>query len=416
MALRRVAHLDDIDAARGLDRYPRIVLAPGGACLEISGAGASVDRGTRVILHEGDGTCQRSCAQLVAIDTRSAGDEREHRYEKCEATGEHDGTLSRQGTYYNALDMGLPASIALTVSLLLVTSSAPASEEGFGGSPPAERQPDEVQECLFERAPGHWVSCGDVVSPKQHDEATAVPSGTAGTRTESDALFEALEHTATDDSGEAPFSASPARSAPLPGPYDAALAGVATTAPTSFPLVVLREKVAAYPAQVEKLLEVPFGFAETEALRAEERLWQGILAHTEEIAVRRRSSCIQTHMPQWQSTYRAPPTFRMTPGGPVPIPVEERSQLPPFDPPGCERIKLVDEALIAQVTRLHEIRRVLQSGRLGFVERDERRALEREAEALAADLGDGLPRPVPLPPVTTLPTLPLAPPGFGGGP
>lgn len=300
-----------------------------------------------------------------------------------------------------------------SVSLLLTASGALASEEGFGGASLAEPLPGDAQECLFEREPGHWVSCDDLMVPGRDVPATAP---TAAPRTESDALFEALEPTAPLTPGAPEPTASPQQSPSVPGPYDVALAGVSATAPTSFPLVVLREKVAAYPGEVAKLLEVPFSFAEAEALRAEERLWQGILAHTEDIAVRRRSTCIQTHMPQWQSTYRAPPTFRMTPGGPVPIPVEERSPLPPFDPPGCERIKLVDDALIAQVTRLHEIRELLQSGRLGFAERDERRALEREAEALEADLGDGLPRPLPLPSVTTLPSLPLAPPGFGESP
>ncbi|MFZ9889398.1 MAG: hypothetical protein ACO3JL_18035 [Myxococcota bacterium] len=313
--------------------------------------------------------------------------------------------------------MGPPATFPLGLTLLLASAGA-ASEEGFGGTSPHRENVEVDPECLLETEPGRWVSCDDAVAPQV--TSTVMPlvsSGSApdSTHTEHDGLLEALDAAAASAPAGAASSTSP-QPPPLPGPYDIAIARVADAAPATFPLVKLREKVAAYPAKVESLLEVPFGFAEAEALRAEERLWQEILAHTEEIAVRRRSTCVQDHMPQWQSTYRAPPTFRMTPGGPVPIPVAERNPLPTFDPPGCERIKLVDEALIAQVARLHEIKQVLQSGRLGFFERDERRALEREAETIEAELGDGLPQPLPLPTVTTLPTLQLAPPGFGSEP
>ena len=70
--------------------------------------------------------------------------------------------------------------------------------------------------------------------------------------------------------------------------------------------------------------------------------------------------------------------YRMTAGGPAPLTTRKLlAQLPLVDSNGCERVTLVDDAVVARVRRSYELKKILATREFGYREVDERFRLEK---------------------------------------
>lgn len=233
---------------------------------------------------------------------------------------------------------------------------------------------------------GTWRPCDEVLA------ARAPAATTPATEAEGERPPLVLSPPAED---EGPKVRRISKTSPAKGAYGKLVAGTSEAVKEEFPLLTLRDRVKALGVEYEALLDDPLRFREAPAKREEQKQEQTVLARLEKVAFHRMRSCIATEMPEWSETYTSPSLYRMTPGGPVLASPDERRKLPKFDPPGCERIRLVDDALIEKVRRVVAIEDTLENGRLGYYERDQRDALEQELQALKNDLGEGGPAPLP---------------------
>jgi hypothetical protein len=154
--------------------------------------------------------------------------------------------------------------------------------------------------------------------------------------------------------------------------------------PKQFPLLAIRDEM--LRAQVELEARVyPSHEKEAELAFADEvERIRGVVGHVERQAERLVTLCALRLGIKRRITAK-----RMTAAGAIPLTAAEmKSQIRTPDPPGCERAKLVDATLIAQVRRLHEIDHELATRNFGFHEGDARRALQAEREKLKDVLGE----------------------------
>lgn len=250
-------------------------------------------------------------------------------------------------------------------------------------APSSEEAAPEEGSCVMPDARGVWRPCDEVLaeraparSPTVEDERPPLPLP-------------------APPEEERPKVRAISTTRPASGAYGRLVADTQDAVKEEFPLLTLRERVKALADEADVLLDDPIRYREAPAKRQEHERLQTVLERVEKVAFHKMRSCIATEMPEWSETYTPPSLYRMTPGGLVRASPDERRKLPSFDPPGCERIRLVDEALIEKVRRVVEIEDTLENGRLGYYERDQRAALEREREALLHDLGEGGPAPLP---------------------
>lgn len=301
-----------------------------------------------------------------------------------------------------------PLSLVLATSL---SSSLAAQDEGFGGGAAdedaAEAAPDddsagerdaranderyEESSCLLQDDDGNWLPCDHVLAARAKAAGKVPANGATGEDLDERPPL-ALPPPPEDDG---PKLREISETRPAKGAFGRLVAGNSEQLAEEFPLLKLRVRVDALKAEAEELTQHPTRHREAPAKYAEHETWKAVLERVEGVAFHLMRSCIASEMPDWSETYTAPSLYRMTPGGPVLASREERRKLPSFDPPGCERLRLVDDATIEKVRRLHEIEDTLRNGRLGYYERDQRKALEREATALKHELGEGGPAPLP---------------------
>lgn len=150
----------------------------------------------------------------------------------------------------------------------------------------------------------------------------------------------------------------------------------------TLPLLAFRIEVARAELEVEELTST---LQRPEVVRAaEERVaaLKQVSDLAERIALARLLKCMRAI--GMEVTIK---NYRMTPGGPVMLSTTEMvDQLPLGDPPGCERIILVDAETMARVRRLFALRTELKARSFGYHEVAARKALEKEEAALAKDL------------------------------
>lgn len=299
-----------------------------------------------------------------------------------------------RGRTYNGIHMR-----TLVVSLLFTLAvPATAQHEGFGGASagdvdeadrsgephPGDDEVPDGDACLVKDDQGTWRSCEDVLSaPSPHEQEAPVDDRPP------------LTLPPVADEEEKPKVREINETRPAKGAFGRLVAGAHEQSEEDFPLLKLRARVEALKAEVKALEDDPIRHREAPAKKDEHRFYVDVLTHVESVGYGLVRSCIATDMPEWTETFLPPNAYRMTPGGPVLMPEEERRSMPHFDPPGCERLRLIDDATIAKVTRLHEIERQLKKGGLGYHERDQRKALLREAAAIKQELGESAAAPIP---------------------
>jgi hypothetical protein len=255
---------------------------------------------------------------------------------------------------------------------LLFASPASAAAEGFGGG----AEPTEEPVCLLPGPDGHWLPCGEVLD----DGAEVAPPLGPALAPRGRATLDSPLH-----QGAGAAKVMDRRG----GAYGRMMKEAHQGPPERFPIVELRAKVDALAEEQKALQEDPVRYREAPAKRAEHAFYKAVLAHVEELGFQRARLCIANERPEWAESFTPPSHFRMTPGGPVRIPEEERRKLPLADAPGCERVRLIDDTLIANVTLLHDIERRLAKERLGFSARDEKKALREEVVRLKREIGEG---------------------------
>lgn len=281
----------------------------------------------------------------------------------------------------------------------LAAAPALAQHEGFGGAPaddddtlgaapfesaPAEGAGDDSA-CLLPDESGAWRPCDEVLGTVSRPSTRESASADEGPP---------LTLPPSPDDEKPKIREISTKSAPK-GAYGRLVSGVGESVKEEFPLLVLRERVQALADEAKALADDPVRYRDAPKKREEHEAERVVLERVEKVAFHLMRSCIATEMPEWSESYTPPSLYRMTPGGPVPASPEERRKLPAFDPPGCERIRLVDDATIAKVRRLVEIEHTLRNGGLGYFERDQRKSLEAEKARLQQDLGEGGPAPLP---------------------
>ena len=112
---------------------------------------------------------------------------------------------------------------------------------------------------------------------------------------------------------------------------------------------------------------------------------RALLVDVERVALHRMSRCAA----RTGQAAAAVKTWRMTPAGPVALSTTELlSQASALDAPGCARIELVDDAVIARVQRARELKVLLRTREFPFHRLEDRRALESELKALTKQLAD----------------------------
>ena len=148
--------------------------------------------------------------------------------------------------------------------------------------------------------------------------------------------------------------------------------------PARFPLLAVRIDVERKELELSALEKAQAPPVRTEPVTREISYLRGILEDVERVALRRMIRCADRSGRHVQVR-----NFRMTPGGPVMLSTPELLKATRgVDPPGCERLILVDAALVGRVRRMHEIRRILDTTSFPYARVAERRALEEELEGL----------------------------------
>lgn len=274
---------------------------------------------------------------------------------------------------------GLPVLLAWSFG---VPTSA---EPGFGGSMPDEHgaetgAPARGAECLVPDATGAWVSCDAWLSPHlpaadEENEPSAsidIPGGRPRGAPVRDGL-EAAEQPFTPTIK--PLDTPTRRLSPL----EAVLEANRRDLPVP-PLVTLRDSVRLLEERIAEHDSDPARASEVEGWARELRLANDVLAHVEQKAKQRMEDCLRRHgMPIAQPSTG----YRMTPAGPVPLTLQEReAEAKKADPYPCERVRVVDAALIELVQQYYRTRRQLREGDFGWENRDQEATLRRELEAL----------------------------------
>lgn len=154
------------------------------------------------------------------------------------------------------------------------------------------------------------------------------------------------------------------------------------------PLVQLREDVEQLEAKVTEGASEHGEYARMQALKREAEIARATLDYVEVLALREVRDCVAQKYPDRVADYAPPAAFRVTAGGPVPTTEDERAVGESPDPPGCERVRLIEEETVAKARRLQNIERLLEEDGFGWHKRDEKRALKRERETLLAELRD----------------------------
>lgn len=268
----------------------------------------------------------------------------------------------------------------LALSLLVVVAGPALGQgEGFGGASAAGEEPV----CLVQGPEGRWQPCDDLLVPSEAPEPDA-PVIEAPPRGE--ARIDAPLHEASGRAKEIDRTY---------GAFGRTLKKAREETRERFPLVDLRARVEELEEEVKVLQDHPVRYRDAPAKKAEHAFFTEVLKHVESLGFQRVRACIANEKPEWAESFTPPSMYRMTPGGPVYVPEEDRREMPLADAPGCERVRLVDDELIANVTALHEVEQRLAKGGLGFHERDEKKALQLEVERLKEELGEGKAAPLP---------------------
>lgn len=259
-------------------------------------------------------------------------------------------------------------------ALLLVATLA--GEPGFGGAPDAPTAADvasaEEASCLVQDASGAWIDCADVLAPPAAEE------------TADEAPPPASPAKLVEKMSDSPLAPKPKRKTRI----EEELARVGRSV-DEFPLAALRRDVERFDLELEDLDARGAPLAKKVVVEEERARALAVLEIVEAVAVQRMTACAAR-----MGVKLDVKTHRMTPGGPVPLTQREMAAaLPTVDVAGCERIHLVDQALVDRVKRIDAAKRTLAAGGFGYARVAERRALEDEVRRLEAELArDGAPR------------------------
>lgn len=251
-------------------------------------------------------------------------------------------------------------------------AAPPFEEPAVFGGPADDTATTNDAECEWRDDDGNWISC----------EALIAPSSDGPAASEVGSSYPAASPTGRSTTTSLP--ATPAPTSSPKSPFDALpLASPGATPP----LVDVREKWAALKDDETRLRRQGGTTPELLRTRRALQLESLVLNHLEEIALRRMQRCIAEH--------RLPPvpkvqTQRMTAAGPIPLTVEELAATGPrIEPYPCERVRVVDAALVSTLRRYYDVSRQIHEDTLGWHRRDERSALKKEHEellqALASD-------------------------------
>ena len=270
--------------------------------------------------------------------------------------------------------MGSLAFLVLTASV--VGSPFGQNDDGFGGAPLEHPEHAVLDDgaCTIKGDDGTWRACSDVLASKRpppESEASVDDSPQAK------ALRERMK--AADEAARAP--------APVPMTKLELDLQKAHLDPT-LPLLALRVEFERAKDVVKRLEKQGTGGKskdEAEVRVAEVEL---ILDAVERIALHRMDVCAQR-----RGNKPIVKNYRMTAAGPVMLSTPEMmDRLPIIDPPGCERVILIDAPLVTRVKRLQEVRHILATSSFGYHDVGKRKELEREQKALATELGkDAIP-------------------------
>lgn len=267
----------------------------------------------------------------------------------------------------------------LLLTAFLAAARASAQDEGFGGAPGPDSPALEEDVCTIKGDDGVWRACSDVLAAKEKARADA--SGAAEPATDDSPAVQALRERmkAADEAARAP--------PPVPKTQLEIDLVKAHLDPT-MPLLALRVELERARDVVRRLEKQGTGGKakdEAEVRVAEAEL---IVDAVERIAIHRMDVCSQR-----RGNKPTVKNFRMTAAGAVMLSTPEMiARLPLIDPAGCERVILIDEVIVARVKRLQEVRRILATTNFGYHDVAQRKALEKEQEKLASELGkDAIP-------------------------
>jgi hypothetical protein len=257
---------------------------------------------------------------------------------------------------------------------LLAFAAALGGQDAFGGEPGGERgSADEIppaapEECTIKGDDGVWRTCSDVLQAKE-GARQHLPTGDV-------ANVEPVREAANDRDARALSTAFVVQKTKLEIEIEKARLD-----PT-LPLLALRIDVERARDALQALESK--GTGGTVRDEAEQRVAEAelILDAIERIAIHRMDVCSQR-----RGNKPLLKTFRMTAAGPVLLSAADMmARLPIVDPPGCERIILIDADVVLRVKRRHELRRMLATTSFGYHEVQQRRELERELKELTREL------------------------------
>ena len=258
------------------------------------------------------------------------------------------------------------------VLLVLTAAFAPADEDAFGGAPPrSDALADDV--CTIKGDDGVWRACSDVLAAKAVKPTESEPLQDQSP--EAQALRERMK--AADEV------------VPLAVPKTQLEIDLekAHLDPT-MPLLAIRVELERAKDVVKRLEKQGTGGKAKDEAQVKVAEAEVILDAVERIAIHRMDVCSQR-----RGNKPVVKNFRMTAAGAVMLSTPEMiARLPVVDPYGCERIILIDAALVTRVKRLQEIRRILATTSFGYHDVGKRKALEKEQKALETELGkDAIP-------------------------
>lgn len=151
--------------------------------------------------------------------------------------------------------------------------------------------------------------------------------------------------------------------------------------PARFPLIQLRVDVARLDA--DRLEAESRGLSAATSIKEELGRVRAILVDVERIAMHRMNVCVTR-----QGKRAVVKNYKMTAAGPVRLSTQELiAQTSGIDPEGCARFELIDAAVVTRVRRAHELRQILKTTTFPFHKLDDKRALEKEQQALLKELG-----------------------------
>ncbi len=150
--------------------------------------------------------------------------------------------------------------------------------------------------------------------------------------------------------------------------------------PALFPLIQLRVDVARLDA--DRIEAESRGLSAATAIKEVLAAAQAILVDVERIAMHRMNVCMTR-----QGKRAVVKNYKMTAAGPVRLSTQQLlAQTSNIDPDGCARIELIEKEVVARVRRAHELRAILKTTPFPFHKLDDKRALEKEQQALLKEL------------------------------